>query len=70
MADIINLRQARKNRDRMARETVAQENRARQGRNLAQKQADKAARKRDKNHLDGHRLENTFPPGSADCDLD
>jgi hypothetical protein len=56
MAEVINLRQARKARDRQAAQAQAAANRARFGRTKAEKAAD-AAREEARRHLDGHRLE-------------
>lgn len=57
MGDVINLRSARKQRDRAAREAEAAANRSRFGRTKGQKlkDADEAARAR--RDLDGKRLE-------------
>jgi hypothetical protein len=53
MADIINLRLARKARARAAEELAAAANRAAHGRTKAQKQADRAERARHEAALDG-----------------
>ena len=47
MAEIVNLRQARKNKARVTREREAEANRLRFGRTKAQKKADEQARKRE-----------------------
>ena len=47
MAEIVNLRQARKNTARVTREREAEANRLRFGRTKAQKKADEQARKRE-----------------------
>lgn len=55
MADVINLRQARKARARRAAETQAASNRARFGRTKAEKEADRLREEQARRHLDGHR---------------
>ncbi|HRP80143.1 MAG TPA: DUF4169 family protein [Aquamicrobium sp.] len=55
MGELVNLRAARKRRERAAKEREAEENRARHGRTKADKQAEAAARERDAAALDGHR---------------
>lgn len=57
MGDVVNLRTARKQRDRAEDARKADENRARFGRTKAQKQAESKAAERDNTHLDGHRRE-------------
>lgn len=58
MADtVINLRQARKARARTEKEKTAAENRRRHGRTKADKQAEKAAREKSLQHIDGHKRE-------------
>jgi hypothetical protein len=47
VAEIVNLRQARKNKARVTREREAEANRLRFGRTKAQKKADEQARKRE-----------------------
>lgn len=69
MAEIINLRRARKDRARSAREKQAEENRARFGRTKAERlqadlEAGQAAR-----HLDGHRRDDS-PDAAAGPDSD
>lgn len=65
MAEIINLRQARKQRNRATREAEAADNRRRFGRTKAEK-ADDAARTADAERaartLDAKRLERDDPP--------
>lgn len=70
MAEIINLRRARKDRARTEREKEAEENRIRFGRTRAEKEqasreAGQAAR-----HLDGHRLESGVAPSPDGADPD
>lgn len=57
MAEIVNLRQARKARDRRVREATAEANRALHGRTRAERAADEAARARINNALDGAKRE-------------
>ncbi|MBS7697937.1 MULTISPECIES: DUF4169 family protein [unclassified Chelatococcus] len=67
MAEIVNLRQARKAKLRAEREAEANTNRARFGEPTALRRARDVQDERDKRQLDGHRLER--PPrveGSAD----
>ena len=54
---IINLRQARKQKQRADKETKAQENRAKFGRTGAQKNEDKVVKLKADKHLDGHKLD-------------
>ena len=56
MAEIVNLRRARKDRKRAAKETRAAGNRAQFGRGKAEKQATEATRRRAKTGLDGKKL--------------
>ena len=55
MAEIVNLRVARKRRIRAAAESAAEGNRARFGRSKAEKQRDSADKQRALSFLDGHR---------------
>lgn len=57
MADIVNLRQARKARDRAEKATLAAENRAKFGRTKAEKATDKADKARAERSLDGAKRE-------------
>jgi hypothetical protein len=57
MADIVNLRRARKDKARRERESEAAANRRRFGRTKAQKAADKDAAARGRRGLDGKVLE-------------
>ena len=57
MAEIVNLRLARKARDRAKAEQQTTENRAKFGRTKAQKQRDKAEAERLRREVDGARLE-------------
>lgn len=57
MAEVVNLRQARKARDRKVRATAADANRAAFGRTRAERAADEAAKQRLAATLDGARRE-------------
>jgi hypothetical protein len=57
MADIINLRLARKSKDRAARQSAAEANRAVHGETRAAKSARKAEQARAERLLDGARLD-------------
>jgi uncharacterized protein DUF4169 len=57
MADIINLRRARKAKTRVQRELEAETNRALHGRTRAEKDRVQAERQRATRTLDGHRLD-------------
>ena len=57
MADIVNLRQARKDKARRAREREATENRRRYGRTRAEKSADQDAQGRARRLLDERQLD-------------
>jgi hypothetical protein len=61
MADVVNLRRARKQRNRAEKEQAAQENRVRFGRTKAGKASDTAARERQQRIVDGARLEDETP---------
>jgi hypothetical protein len=63
MADVINLRRARKAKDRDAREREAAEKRRRFGLTRAEKEAEAARRERAKRIIDGHRRD---PVGDKD----
>jgi len=54
-ARIINLRTARKQRSRAAKQAAGDENAVREGRGKAQKTADRAAAEKLARHLDQHR---------------
>jgi hypothetical protein len=57
MADIVNLRQFKKQKARSGRETLADQNRALHGRTKAEKQRDQMATERTDKFVDGHRRE-------------
>lgn len=56
MADIVNLRQARKQRARDEKARVAQQNRTLHGRSKADKQRDRLMADKAEKFVDGHRL--------------
>lgn len=58
MAEIVNLRRARKQRDRDVKEAKASENRVRFGRPKQQSGVEEANRTQAERRLDGHRREN------------
>ena len=57
MGELVNLRRARKDRDRRRREDEAAENRVRFGRSKAEKLMAKAQDAQEARRLDGHRLD-------------
>lgn len=61
MGEIVNLRQARKERDRREKERQAAENRAAFGRSKAEKHGTEAAKKLEDRKLDGHRRDPDEP---------
>lgn len=67
MAEILNLRAARKRRDRAEKEREAERNRTLHGRTKAEKTAEAAERARSLALLDGHRLDGATPD-DADSD--
>ena len=67
MAEIINLRRARKDRARRAAESDATANRAAFGRTRAEKNEQKALRSLETRKLDAHRRESG--PGAASDDV-
>jgi hypothetical protein len=66
MAELVNLRAARKRKERAEKERKAEENRAHHGRTGAQKKAETTARDRDAAALDGHRRETAAPQDRED----
>jgi hypothetical protein len=56
MAEIVNLRRARKQRDRQEREKTAQENRVAFGLLKSERELTKAREDLERNRLDAHRL--------------
>ncbi|TLP48459.1 DUF4169 family protein [Cohaesibacter sp. CAU 1516] len=65
MTEIINLRQARKARNRQEKEKQAEANRALFGRTKGQKAKDKAEADKLNRHLDGHKLTTLSRPDKA-----
>jgi hypothetical protein len=61
VADVVNLRRARKQRERDAASRAAQENRVRFGRDKAGKANDASARERAAKAVDGARLDDETP---------
>ena len=57
MAEIVNLRRARKDKARQQRESEADANRGRFGRTKAEKAADKDAQERARRDIDGKRID-------------
>jgi hypothetical protein len=60
MAEIVNLRTARKRRARQDKEQVAAENRVLHGRPKTERRASDAARRDTARALDGHKLDHEF----------
>lgn len=65
MGELVNLRRARKDRDRRRREDEAAENRVKFGRSKAEKQTTKAQDALEARRLDGHRLDPSTDPESS-----
>ncbi|MES0882448.1 DUF4169 family protein [Roseibium sp. SCP14] len=64
-AEIINLRQVRKQKKRQDRDKAAEDNRRKFGRTKAEREAARRRRDELENHVDGHRLEtNDHPDGN------
>jgi len=61
MAEIVNLRRARKARDRAGREATAEINRAKFGRPKAERVLEAAGRRQAEARLDAHRLDTNGP---------
>ena len=57
MADIINLRQVRKDRDRQKKKAGADQNAARFGRSKSERRKEEAETAREAKTLDGHKIE-------------
>lgn len=68
--DIINLRQARKQRDRLKKEAEAAENRRKFGQTRSERELTQARQDKARAHLDGHHLDvggdAADPVGAAD----
>lgn len=56
-AEIINLRQARKQKQRQTKEKTAEDNRRKFGRSKAEREAARRRREELENQVDGHRLD-------------
>ena len=69
-ADLINLRQARKSRARVAKETQARENRAKFGRSKAERLHTAAADVLEQHRHEGHERAADAPPFAADTKPD
>jgi Domain of unknown function (DUF4169) len=65
MAEIVNLRQARKRKARADKERAAEENRALHGRSKAEKLRDAEAARKSRDFLEGHRRDR--PAGDHDA---
>ena len=65
MAEVVSLRQARKQKARADKERVAEQNRAVHGRNKAEKTRDAEAAKKSQSFLEGHRRERPAGDGEA-----
>jgi hypothetical protein len=65
MAEIVSLRQARKQKARADKERVAEQNRAVHGRSKAEKTRDAEAAKKSQSFLEGHRRERPAGDGEA-----
>jgi hypothetical protein len=65
MAEIVSLRQARKQKARADKERVAEQNRAVHGRSKAEKARDAEAAKKSQSFLEGHRRER--PTGDVEA---
>lgn len=61
MAEIVNLNRYRKTREKERARSAAEENRARFGRNKAEKRADTDEQERNTRKIDGARLEDDGP---------
>lgn len=65
MAEIVSLRQARRQKARADKERVAERNRALHGRSKAEKTRDAEAAKKSQNFIEGHRRERPAGDGEA-----
>ena len=65
MAEIVSLRQARKQKARADKERAAEQNRAVHGRSKAEKARDAAAAEKSQSFLEGHRRERPAGDGEA-----
>lgn len=62
--NVVNLRQARKQRTRAEKHQRAEENRVKYGRSKAERARQQLQERRTEDHLDGHRLDSGEP---GDC---
>lgn len=65
-AEIINLRKARKQRERDRKTAEAEQNRARFGRTKAEREVETLVRARAEQALDGHLRADNAPPSASD----
>ena len=65
MAEIINLRQARKQKARVEAEKTAEQNRIAFGRTKAERKLTEAERDKAARHIDGHKLDRDDEPEPA-----
>lgn len=63
MADIVNLRMARKHKARADRKQAAEQNRALHGRSKAEREHDRRQAERAEKFIDGHRRSPATEPG-------
>ena len=63
-AEIINLRMARKQKQRQDKEKTADDNRRKYGRSKTEREAARKRREDLETHVDGHRLDQDDPSGS------
>lgn len=61
MSNVVNLRLARKRKERAEKETAAAENRVLHGRSKAERQRDVTNKQKSEAFVEGHRLEQTDP---------
>lgn len=62
-AEIINLRMARKQKQRQDKDKAAEDNRRKYGRSKAEREAARKRREDLESHVDGHRLDTDATPG-------
>jgi hypothetical protein len=65
-AEIVNLRQARKHKQRQTREKTAESNRQKFGRTKAEREADRRRRDMLEKQVDGHKLDGPAPTPPGD----
>lgn len=59
MAEIVNLRRARKAQERMRQKAIADQARLKHGRSAAERMLAQNERQATRTHLDGHKMENS-----------